>query len=63
MKTQWPYAPLNREDQRRDKESLDEHRRMRTRYQPAERDEALPAPGETTLTLSLRLVQGKLVRS
>ena len=32
--------------------SLDEHRRMRTRYQPSERDETLPQPGETTITLT-----------
>lgn len=61
MKAQWPHAPLNY-DKRREPESLDEHRRMRTRYQPAERNEALPAPGETTITLSLKLVHGKLQR-
>ena len=52
MKTQWPYAATNHEDMRRESGPLDEHRRMRTRYQPAERDETLPAPGETTLTLT-----------
>jgi hypothetical protein len=36
---------------------------MRTRYQPAERNETLPAPGETTMTLSLKLVRGRLVRA
>ena len=57
MKTQWPYATLNHEHDRRDAGSLDEQRRMRTRYQPAERNETLPAPGETTITLSLKLVR------
>jgi len=52
MKTQWPYAAMDHEDQRRNTGSLDEHRRMRTRYRPAERDETLPAPGETTITLT-----------
>ena len=62
MKTHWPHAPLNRDEQRRDTGLLDEHRRMRTRYLPAERHEALPLPGETTITLSLKLVRGELVR-
>ena len=52
MKTQWPYSGMNHEDKRRDTGSLDEHRRMRTRYQPSERDETLPQPGETTITLT-----------
>ena len=52
MKAQWPYAGMNHEDKRRDTGSLDEHRRMRTRYQPSERDETLPQPGETTITLT-----------
>jgi hypothetical protein len=63
MKTQWPYATNEHEDKRRDTGSLDEHRRMRTRYQPAERNEVLPLPGETTITLSLKLVRNKLPRS
>jgi hypothetical protein len=63
MKTQWPYSTLNYADLRRDARSLDEHTRMRTRYQPAERNETLPAPGETTMTLSLKLVRGRLVRA
>ena len=63
MKAQWPYATLNQGHERRDAALLDEQRRMRTRYQPAERSETLPAPGETTLTLSLKLVRGKLVRA
>lgn len=62
MKTQWPYATPNHGHERRDAGSLDERRRMRTRYQPAERNETLPAPGETTITLSLKLVRGKLLR-
>jgi hypothetical protein len=57
MKKQWPYPTLNRADRRRDTRSLDEHTRMRTRYQPAERHETLPAPGETTTTLSLDLLR------
>jgi hypothetical protein len=63
MKAQWPHPTLNHTDLRRDARSLDEHTRMRTRYQPAERNETLPAPGETTMTLSLRLVRGRLVRA
>jgi hypothetical protein len=62
MKTQWPYATANHDVERRDRAPLDELRRMRTRYQPAERNETLPAPGETTITLSLRRVRGGLVR-
>lgn len=62
MKTQWPYAAMDHGDKRRGTGSLDEHTRMRTRYQPAERHETLPAPGETTVTLSLKLVRGKLQR-
>ncbi len=58
MKTKWPYAAMNNRDGRRDTGSLDEHRRMRTRYQPAERDETLPAPGETTLTLTREQLRG-----
>lgn len=63
MKTQWPYPTLELSDQRRDTSSPDERTRMRTRYQPAERNETLPAPGETTMTLSLKLVRGTLVRA
>ena len=63
MKTQWPYPTLNQAVPTRDTGSLDEHRRMRTRYTPAERNETLPAPGETTMTLSLKLVRGRLVRA
>lgn len=55
MKTQWPYPTLDLADQRRTTSSPDELTRMRTRYQPAERDETLPAPGETTITLSFKL--------
>ena len=51
MKTQWPYPTLDLADPRRDTSSPDE----RTRYQPAERNETLPAPGETTITLSFKL--------
>ena len=58
MKTQWPHAPLNRVDRRRDTGSLDERRRMRTRYQPAERNETLPAAGETTITLTREQLRG-----
>ena len=58
MKTQWPYPTPDDAEQRRDTRSLDEHTRMRTRYQPAERSETLPAPGETTITLSFRLKRG-----
>jgi hypothetical protein len=57
MKKQWPYPTLNHADRRRDTRSLDEHTRMRTRYQPAERHETLPAPGETTTALSLDLLR------
>ena len=63
MKTQWPYATPNHAHDRRDARSCDEHTRMRTRYQPAERNETLAAPGETTMTLSLKLVRGRLVRA
>ena len=63
MKTQWPYSTQNHAHERRDARSPDEHTRMRTRYQPAERNETLPAPGETTMTLSLKLVRGRLVRA
>ena len=52
MKTQWPHAAMNHGDERRDTGPLDEQRRMRTRYQPAERHETLPAPGETTVTFT-----------
>ncbi|MFL6573026.1 MAG: hypothetical protein ACJ8G4_14815 [Burkholderiales bacterium] len=58
MKTQWPYAPMNHGDERRDTGSIEEHRRMRTRYQPAERHETLPAAGETTVTLTREELQG-----
>jgi hypothetical protein len=63
MKTQWPYPTANHDVERRDTAPLDELRRMRTRYQPAERNETLPAPGETTITLSLKRVRGALRRS
>lgn len=62
MKAQWPYTAANHADSRRDTRSAEELTRMRTRYQPAERSETLPAPGETTMTLSLKLVRGKLLR-
>ena len=55
MKTQWPYPTVDLADRRRDTSSPDERTRMRTRYQPAERSETLPAPGETTITLSFKL--------
>jgi len=58
MKTQWPYAAMNHGDGCRDTGPLDEHRRMRTRYQPAERHETLPAPGETTITLTREQLRG-----
>jgi len=58
MKTQWPYSTLNHADLRRDARSLDEHTRMRTRYQPAERHETLPAPGETTITFTREQLRG-----
>ena len=58
MKTQWPHAGMNHEDRRRDTGSLDERRRMRTRYQPAERHETLPAPGETTITFTREQLRG-----
>ena len=62
MKAQWPYAAVNHAEGQHDASSLDEQRRMRTRYQPAERSETLPAPGETTITLSLKRVRGALLR-
>jgi len=40
MKAQWPHAPLNYDDKRREPESRDENGRMRTRYRAAERMEA-----------------------
>ena len=58
MKMQWPHAAMNQADERRDTGSRDEHRRMRTRYQPAERHETLPAPGETTITLTREQLRG-----
>ncbi|HEY1287935.1 MAG TPA: hypothetical protein VGF58_06375 [Burkholderiales bacterium] len=58
MKAQWPYAAANHADQRGDKSSLDERTRMRTRYQPAERDETLPAPGDTTISLTVKALRG-----
>ena len=63
MKAQWPYTTLNHGHESSQLESVEERRRMRTRYQPAERNETLPAPGETTMTLSLKLVRGKLLRA
>jgi hypothetical protein len=56
MRTQWPHSNLDERDERRESAQVVEQR-MRTRYLPAERHETLPAQGETTITLSLKLLR------
>jgi len=56
MRTQWPHAKLTEGGECRDVSSPVQQR-TRTRYQPSERNEALPAPGDTTITLSLGLLR------
>jgi hypothetical protein len=53
MRTQWPHARLTQDAERRE-ESSPAAQRARTRYLPLERNETLPAPGDTTITLSLK---------
>jgi hypothetical protein len=56
MKTHWPHSTLSESSERRDADAPTEHH-LRTRYLPAERDQTLPAQGETTITLSLKLLR------
>ena len=57
MKTQWPHARLTDSASERRDEVSPGQQRTRTRYQPLERDEPLPAPGDCTITLSLKLLR------
>lgn len=56
MKTQWPHARLTEVAERNELPSLVQQR-IRTRYLPLERNETLPAAGDATITLSLRLLR------
>ena len=56
MKTQWPHASLT-EGAERNELSSPVQQRIRTRYLPIERNETLPAAGDATITLSLKLLR------
>jgi hypothetical protein len=53
MRTQWPHAKLTEAVERPERVSPVQQR-IRTRYLPLERNDSLPAPGDTTITLSLQ---------
>ena len=57
MKAQWPHARLTDGASERRAEVSPVQQRTRTRYLPLERNEPLPAPGDTTITLSLKLLR------
>jgi hypothetical protein len=56
MRTQWPHARLTEALERREPVSPVQQR-TRTRYLPLERNDTLPAAGDATITLSLKLLR------